>query len=216
MIVLCGYGIDIFLQQLGLFKSFSENDWRCKCCDCRSICGGNETKTTEFAIENSKDGYFSFVFKPSDEMLEAISKSDVPSDEIKVVHAKGEMIGIMSDMLAITVPTIRRIDKKLMLDAKRLGWNVVDIDDDDYSMHDLYRDLRGKCGLHCCGCGKGVFDNTNYFMLHDELWRKICKKGKRNETDVLCKRCCELILGRKLTRKDLNDAPINLYLKNWK
>ena len=211
MVILCGHGIDVFLNELGVFTYVSENDWRSNCVDCRNDgMWKNEPKVAEFALASSKEGKFPFISEPSDQIREMMWESDLPKDEIIVLRTKGDVL----ENLPIKSSEIKRRDRKLMFDAKRLGWRVVDIDD-DYTMNDLYRDIRGKCGLNCCGCGKRVFDKTNYFMLHDELWRKICKKGERNETDVLCKRCCELILGRKLTRKDLNDAPVNDWL-DWR
>jgi len=213
MVILCGYGVGVFLKELGVFTYVSENDWRSNCVDCRNDGMWNdEPKVAEFALACSKEENFPFIFEPSDQIREIIWNSDLSKDEIIVLRAKGNAL---ENLPLTSASEIKGQDRKLMFDAKRFKWRVVDIDD-DYTMNDLYRDLRGKCGLNCSGCGKDVSDKTNYFMLHDELWWKICKKGARNETDVLCKRCCELILGRKLTRKDLNDAPINLYLKNWK
>lgn len=216
MIVLCGVGIDYFLYAIGAFHSSFQKDLR-RCIDCRvATCDESNSKIVKFALKQSEQGCFSLITCPDEDIKERILKSGLSEDEIKVIYAKGKMLNVISDIVGISAIDMKKQGKELLDDAKKHGWGMVGIDGDDYSMHDLYRDIRGKCGLHCCGCGKDVSDNTNYFMLHDELWRKICKQGERNETDVLCKRCCELILGRKLTRKDLNDAPINLYLKNWK
>ena len=217
MIVLCGVGIDYFLYAIGAFHSSFQKDLKRKCVDCRaSVCDESNSKIVKFALKQSEQGCFSFIPYPDNDIKERILKSGLSEDEVKVVYAKGKMVNVISDHVGISATDIRKQGKELLDDAKKYGWETVGIDGDDYSTHDLYRDLRGRCGLHCCGCGKSVsIDKTNYFMLHDELWKKICKKGERNESDVLCKRCCELILGRKLTRKDLNDAPVNDWLE-WK
>jgi len=76
--------------------------------------------------------------------------------------------------------------------------------------------MKKKMGVYCNLCGKNVFKNkNNYFMLKDSVWREVCSHGKASYTYILCRRCAERCLGRRLTAEDLNDAPINGKLK-WK
>lgn len=48
-------------------------------------------------------------------------------------------------------------------------------------------------------------------MVHDSLWRQVCEEVKPqiSKKGYLCIGCLEARLGRQLTHKDFNDAPIN-------
>ena len=75
-------------------------------------------------------------------------------------------------------------------------------------IRDLFR-VEGW-SLHCNLCGKDVFKDPNdYFMLKNEVWDEVCDNDYISGTDVLCKSCVEKILGRKLSREDYTDAPVN-------
>ena len=52
-----------------------------------------------------------------------------------------------------------------------------------------------------CGCCTAL----EYYMLYDDLWERVNPKIK----GMLCIGCCEIRLGRILTREDFIDAPIN-------
>lgn len=68
--------------------------------------------------------------------------------------------------------------------------------------------------LYCDICKKDVFLNDgNYYMVHNDLWRVICRMGGVDKETVLCKSCAEVFLGRELKVSDLNDAPINEWAK---
>lgn len=67
--------------------------------------------------------------------------------------------------------------------------------------------------LHCNHCGKDVFKELgDYFMLKDDVWEQVCDNGFASKDMVLCKRCTEYWLGRKLTIDDYNDAPVNEFI----
>ena len=72
--------------------------------------------------------------------------------------------------------------------------------------------------LHCNACGKNVkIDPDDDFMLHEELWAEACEKGGVCYDDVLCKKCVEDFIGRKLTAADLADMPCNeKHKQEWK
>jgi hypothetical protein len=62
-------------------------------------------------------------------------------------------------------------------------------------------------GFECMGCNRNVAEiNEYWFMLHNELWRKVCKGRTKG---LLCVSCVELCLGRQLTPDDFNSALIN-------
>lgn len=79
----------------------------------------------------------------------------------------------------------------------------------------MYKKPAPYMGLFCNHCGKNVFENPeDYFMLKDEVWDEVCDNGYVRRTHVLCKKCTEYWLGRKLTLEDYNDAPVNDFIKN--
>lgn len=58
-------------------------------------------------------------------------------------------------------------------------------------------------GLHCNACGKNVFKHKgDYFFVKNKVWKEACKKGQVSSNSILCKRCTERMLGRKLTKND--------------
>lgn len=60
----------------------------------------------------------------------------------------------------------------------------------------------------CKGCGFDTLNNNEYYMVKNEIWLYV--NNGRSE-GMLCIGCVELRLGRRLTRKDFTDAPINGY-----
>lgn len=60
----------------------------------------------------------------------------------------------------------------------------------------------------CEHCGTVIHRFKRMVMLHDELWQKV----SQFRINILCDRCIEKILGRKLTINDLKpDIPINMW-----
>lgn len=58
-------------------------------------------------------------------------------------------------------------------------------------------------GVHCTACGKNVFKRKDdYFFLKNKVWKDVCKKGQISTHWILCKRCTERILNRKLQKED--------------
>ena len=67
-----------------------------------------------------------------------------------------------------------------------------------------------RWSLHCNLCGKDVFKEPNdYFMVKNAIWAEVCDNDYISPTYILCNSCTEKILGRKLTREDYTDAPVN-------
>lgn len=58
-------------------------------------------------------------------------------------------------------------------------------------------------GLHCNACGKNVFKyRGDYFMLKPKIWKQATNTPVTSTRMVLCKKCTERLLGRKLTKSD--------------
>lgn len=58
-------------------------------------------------------------------------------------------------------------------------------------------------GLHCNTCGKNVFKHPrDYFHLKPKVWKEASKTPVTSPSMVLCKKCTERLLGRKLTKDD--------------
>lgn len=58
-------------------------------------------------------------------------------------------------------------------------------------------------GLHCTACGRNVFKHSrDYFVLKDRVWDQVVAPGYISRGDVLCRKCTERALGRKLTKSD--------------
>lgn len=57
--------------------------------------------------------------------------------------------------------------------------------------------------LHCNLCGKDVFKHKgDYFFLKQEVWDKVVENPYVDTHYILCKRCTERLLGRKLKPED--------------
>ena len=64
-------------------------------------------------------------------------------------------------------------------------------------------------GLHCTACGKNVFKHKgDYFHLKQEIWEKAVATPVTSTSMVLCKKCTERLLGRKLEPQDYADYEI--------
>src|SRR5262249_37676423 len=66
----------------------------------------------------------------------------------------------------------------------------------------------------CRKCGINTHKINEYYMLHAELWQSVIDRWKitvdeYGEAGMLCIGCFESLLGRKLTKQDFSDAPIN-------
>ena len=58
-------------------------------------------------------------------------------------------------------------------------------------------------GVHCTACGRNVFKREgDYFVLRNKIWRQACRNIQASTTWILCKRCTERALGRKLRKTD--------------
>lgn len=92
------------------------------------------------------------------------------------------------------------------------NWRAIaEVPEVDLSLYDPEAPIYGS--LHCNCCGKNVFKHPgDYFMLKDEVWAKVCDTQYISTEDVLCRKCTEHYLGRKLTPKDYSDAPVNDFL----
>jgi len=69
-------------------------------------------------------------------------------------------------------------------------------------MTDYKRGVR----FDCQDCGHDTRLMGEIYMVHDGLWNVICKLGP---ADMLCIRCLEKRICRKLNWADFTDAPIN-------
>ena len=57
--------------------------------------------------------------------------------------------------------------------------------------------------LHCNACGKNVFKHKrDYFHLKPKIWEQASRTPVTSPSMVLCKKCTERLLGRKLTKDD--------------
>ena len=58
-------------------------------------------------------------------------------------------------------------------------------------------------GVHCHHCGKDVFKHKgDYFILKPEIWDQVVANPYTNFHHILCKKCTERLLGRKLRPED--------------
>ena len=58
-------------------------------------------------------------------------------------------------------------------------------------------------GFFCISCGMDTWDE--YYMLHLRIWKKVNPKIK----GMLCIKCVESRLGRKLSKKDFRKVLLN-------
>ena len=67
----------------------------------------------------------------------------------------------------------------------------------------------------CADCGVGTDTIREYYMVHDRIWeqawagRRKPYHGKVPGQEILCIGCLEARLGRRLTRSDFTNVPIN-------
>lgn len=103
---------------------------------------------------------------------------------------------------------------EIMDAAVKYGFIDIEIPSMDYSLEDLIMNEARWC-LHCNYCGKNIcLDRNDYYMLKDELWMKICDNDYIDSSYILCRKCGEKFLGRKFTKDDLKDVPLNMNL-DW-
>ena len=67
----------------------------------------------------------------------------------------------------------------------------------------------------CKVCKGDPFDLGQYFMVHDELWNKVCTDNNISTYSIICRNCFEKLLGRKLKEEDLTDCPLNKEYKEY-
>jgi hypothetical protein len=73
---------------------------------------------------------------------------------------------------------------------------------------------RPYIGLHCDDCGIGTSSLGEYYMVANAVWEEAWA-GRRKwwhrlpNREILCIGCLETRIGRKLTRHDFTNAPIN-------
>lgn len=61
----------------------------------------------------------------------------------------------------------------------------------------------------CATCGKPLPYETDYFMLVDRTWHRVCGVLKIGRENVLCVACTERALKRPLLRHDFSDCHVN-------
>ena len=63
----------------------------------------------------------------------------------------------------------------------------------------------------CRGCLVNTMHIDEYYMLQDDVWLQAIRgvTGQWTMHGMLCVRCVENGLGRKLTPQDFTDAPLN-------
>ena len=59
----------------------------------------------------------------------------------------------------------------------------------------------------CVDCGKNTFQTDDYYMVKQWIWEKF---GVGH--GMLCIGCLEKRMGRKLTKDDLTDCPLNTHI----
>lgn len=66
-------------------------------------------------------------------------------------------------------------------------------------------------GMHCNACGKNVFKHAgDYFMLKPEVWKQATNTPYTSTKWVLCKKCTERLLGRKLQPEDYAEYGVEI------
>ena len=68
----------------------------------------------------------------------------------------------------------------------------------------------------CKGCSVNTMHFDEYYMLHDNVWLQAMEgvTGQRTNEGMLCVRCAENGLGRKLGPQDFTDTPLNRMIFN--
>jgi len=62
----------------------------------------------------------------------------------------------------------------------------------------------------CFDCQQNTAEIDEYFMIHNELWDIVTAPPKKGGYRILlCIGCTEDRLGRKLTKDDFTDCPLN-------
>jgi hypothetical protein len=73
---------------------------------------------------------------------------------------------------------------------------------------------------HCRRCGVNTSKIHEYYVLHDEIWDGVVTRWKLpldryGESGMMCVGCFEQLLGRRLTKGDFLDCPVNEPLGAW-
>ncbi len=61
-------------------------------------------------------------------------------------------------------------------------------------------------GFNCMDCGKDTYQSREYYMLRNDVWRRICPDDYKG---MLCLVCVEKRLGRALVLSDFPYWNIN-------
>jgi hypothetical protein len=73
---------------------------------------------------------------------------------------------------------------------------------------------------HCRKCGVHTSHIGEYYMLRDELWQGVVDRWKipadeRGQVGMICVRCFEQLIGRRLTKRDFIDCELNRLDCQW-
>ncbi len=62
----------------------------------------------------------------------------------------------------------------------------------------------------CKDCNVDTFETNEWYMVTDEIWKKIAPEDQHKTDYFLCVGCIETRLGRQLVRQDFPmDIPVN-------
>jgi hypothetical protein len=65
----------------------------------------------------------------------------------------------------------------------------------------------GDAHWHCLDCSKDTDITEGFFMLRDDLWRRLVRRPYRG--GMLCLDCVQRRLGRELHHGDFANVPVN-------
>lgn len=71
--------------------------------------------------------------------------------------------------------------------------------------------MKYRCKL----CNRDPFILGQYFMVHDELWNKVCLDNNIPIKSLICRSCFEKLLGRRLRETDLTNCLLNHVHKKY-
>jgi hypothetical protein len=118
---------------------------------------------------------------------------------------------IVEDACSITAEHDPRIDTdpptlNIFAESDDGGCTQVSIRLPTAALAKAYADAINGVGFECLDCGVNTSKISEYYVVHDEVWLK----ANPDRAGMLCIGCLETRLGRKLTPRDFDDAPINM------